>query len=153
MSPPIPPAGFEGAAALPADGPVLLAQPPNSSSAATLGVGLKPPPDPGTMGVLAKEEPPQPRPLDEAFVSAGLCCAGAEGAAAAKELPPPLAHSFPPQASAPDMPVIPKAPVDAGAGTGAGTAEGLFWVDDRSKTELVCGLAGGLFWVGGGAVG
>lgn len=76
---------------------MLLAQPPNSSSAATLGAGLKPPPEPGTMGVLAKAPPllPQPKSLGgagAATAGAGLLwTAGAVGSFAA--------HSFPPHAS------------------------------------------------------
>lgn len=98
------------------DVPVLLAQPPNSSSAATLGAGLKPPPDPGTMGVLAKADAEFPHPISfDGRGAAGLL--GGGGAAGSG-----VAHSLLPHTSAPDIPadenpdwvvaVFPVAPVD-----------------------------------------
>lgn len=89
------------------DGPVLLAHPPNSSSAATLGCGLKPPLDPGTIGVLAKDpELAQPKSSDEEVVTAGgLLGAGAAAGAAGSG----VAQAFPPHTSAPDMPTTPNA--------------------------------------------
>lgn len=102
-------------------GAALLAQPPNSSSAATLGAGLKPPPDPGTMGVLAKAPPlPQPRLLDVVLVSSGLAFAGAAGAGAGAGAG--VAHSLPPHGSA--MPIPPNALADVAAA--GGDVAGLF---------------------------
>ena len=108
---PLPEAGgFEPA--VPVDGPVLLAHPPNSSSAATLGWTLKPPPDPGMMGVLAKDPPvaPQPRVLEDA-AGGLLAAAGAAGAAGSG-----VAHAPPPHTSAPAIPAAAKAGVAVSLG-------------------------------------
>lgn len=128
------------------DGPVLLAQPPNSSSAVTLGAGLKPPPAPGTIGVLAKEELEFPHPKSAAgalgcwgLLGANVTGAGA-GAAGAGVL-----HSLLPQASRPDMPPDPKA---GEVVEGAGAAGLLGGGEDRLKTELL--VADGEVTCGGG---
>jgi len=49
------------------DGPVLLVQPPNSSSAATLGAGAKPPEPAGTIG-FARAAPHPPKSSADAAV-------------------------------------------------------------------------------------
>ena len=131
--------------------PVLLDQPPNSSSAATLGAGLKPPPAPGTMGVLAKallELLPQPMSLLTAgllMAAAGWTAeAGGGGLAAAG-----VAHSLPPQASMPDRPELLKPPVlllVIGAGAATGLVTGLLCGAERLKTEFV---DAGCCWAGG----
>lgn len=132
-------------------GPVLLAQPPNSSSAATLGAGLKPPPLPGTIGVLAKEPPeePQPKSLPVAgtvdVVVAGMIgsagAAGALGSGAA-------AHSLPPHTSAPDRAGGAKEGAAGLGGDCCGAGAGGF---ERLKTELDgAAAAGGEAFSGGG---
>lgn len=111
-APPNPPAGLEAGLLL-FDGPVLLAHPPNSSSAETLGCGLKPPPEPGTIGVLANDPPeaPQPKSFDEEVAAGGLLGAGsAAGAAGATGAAGPgAAQAFPPHTSAPEIPDVAKA--------------------------------------------
>lgn len=108
-SAPNPPAGFDVDVVLLLEGPVLLAQPPNSSSAVTLGAGLKPPPAPGTIGVLAKEPPALPvlLPHPPKSLPDGVTAVGWLGVAAAGS---GVAQSLLPQTSAPDM------PPNAGAG-------------------------------------
>lgn len=113
----------------------LLVQPPNSSSAATLGVTAENPPEaPGIIGVFAKEpapELPHPKSLTGAgagvgagFAAAGGCCLGASG----------VDHALP-HTSAPDKlldPKVPKVPSGFEAVVGAaGGAAGL----ERLKTE------------------
>ena len=90
------------------EGPVLLAHPPNSSSAATVGCGLKPPPEPGTMGVVAKDPPglPQPKSFDVEAAAGGFAGAGGAAVGAAGS---GAAHAFPPQTSAPEIPGVAKA--------------------------------------------
>lgn len=141
-SPPKPealPAGL-----LPVAGPALLDQPPNSSSAATLGAGLKPPPIPGTIGVLANAPvAPHPALLEAGLGISGLFCAGGGAAAAAGG---PELHSLLPHTSDPDHP--PKEPAPAlGAGDGAA---GLACEEERLKTEP--DAAAGAGWNGGGEV-
>jgi hypothetical protein len=115
---------------------VLLDQPPNSSSAVTFGAGLKPPVAPGTIGVFEKAllELPHPKSFpDGTLESSGLFCAGAAGGLVGAG----VAHSFPPQTSAPDIPV-PNPTVAALAPElldGAGAAA-LGCGDDKLKTEL-----------------
>lgn len=96
--------------------PVLDDHPPNSSSAWTLGAGLKPPEAPGTIGVLAKEledAPQPPKSLDAVVV---LVWAGAALGVEDVSLEPPQALL--PQTSAPAMPLLPKDDAAAGAGEG-----------------------------------
>ena len=71
---------------------VLLVQPPNSSSAVTLGAN--PPDAPGTMGWLANEA--QPISFETAEVAGFDGCAAGLGASG-------LAHALPPQTSEPDQ--------------------------------------------------
>lgn len=131
---------------------MLLDQPPNSSSAVTLGAGLKPPVAPGTIGVLAKAllELPHPKSLpDGTLESSGLLCAGAGGGLVGAG----VAHSFPPQTSAPDIPV-PNPTVAALTPElldGSGAA-GFGCGDDRLKTESDCAGAGAGCGAGGGDV-
>jgi hypothetical protein len=115
---------------------VLLAHPPNSSSAVTLGAGLKPPLAPGTMAVLAKEELEFPHPKSAAgdLGCWEALCTGATGTAGAGA---GALHSVVPQTSAPDIAVDAKAD-GAAAGAAAGAA-GLLCGDDRLKTELAVG--------------
>lgn len=138
------PAGFAAPLLAGAVG-ALPAQPPNSSSAATFGAALKPPPLPGTIGVLAKElESPHPGVLAAGLEISGLLCASAGAAAAGAGAAEP--HSFPPHAS--EAPQPPKAP-DVAVFVSAGAA-GLLCVEDKLKTEL--DATGGVGWDGGGEV-
>ena len=132
----------------PGAGPVLLAQPPNSSSAATLGAN---PPDAlGAALWIANALPPPPQPK----VFAG----GAVGAAGISRLSfggSGVAHALPPHTSAPDklLPIVARGTEGAGSGAGFG------WLAERLKTELagavvVIGvelLIGGLNGTGAGA--
>lgn len=124
----------------------LLVQPPNSSSADTLGATENPPEAPGTIGWLAKEvlpELPQPKSFTGAgasggavLVMTGLCCLVASG----------LDHALP-QTSAPDKPLDPKEPIEpigfeeaAGVTTGAAGLERLKTEED--EVEDIGAMAG-----------
>lgn len=142
-----PPNPYEalGAAAFPVLGaPVLLAQPPNSSSAVTFGAGLKLSLAPGTIGVLANAGLVCPHPKSAAAADlgcSGLLTIGAGAAAAGTGED----HSLVPQTSAPDRPA--EAKVFEGFMAGAAAA-GLLCGDERLKTEFV--VAGGEEIGGGG---
>lgn len=134
----------------PVVGPVLLAHPPNSSSAATFGAALKPPDAPGTIGVLANdpEEPHPPKsplPPKTGFgASAGLAGAGAAAAVFVSGVLQALA----PQTSEFDQFPEPMAVVADAVGLAAGGGD-LVWFE-RLKTELEAGVGEGLL---GGAAG
>lgn len=138
---------------------MLLAQLPNSSSAVTLGAELKPPPVPGTIGVLANEELGIPHPNSVAgdlgcplLLGMAAGAGGAEGAGAAAD-----DHSLVPQTSTPGIPGDPKAVVVVAVEV-VGTT-GLLGGAERLKTEFAladggevtcgCGGGAGLPWATG----
>jgi hypothetical protein len=122
--------------------PVLLVQPPNSSSAATFGAGVNPPDAPGTILWLANEPPPMllPHPPKSlpALGAEGCGSAGLFGPAAVAG--PGLLHAFP-HTSASDV-LMEVTGAEVGGGIEA--ADGLVWVVERLKTEFEVGAAAGL---------
>ncbi|KAL5883700.1 hypothetical protein ACKVWC_011556 [Pyricularia oryzae] len=134
--PPNPAAGL----AVPPDAfpvPVLLAHPPNSSSAATLG--WKPPEAPGTMLWLAKPPPPLlPQPPKASELLEGMVVAVLlAGAAAASGVDQ---ASLAPQTSEFDQLLVPI--VDVGLEVAGGD---LTWVEaERLKTESELGAGAAL---------
>lgn len=105
---------------------MLLVQPPNSSSAVTLGCVTRPPDAPGTIGVSASEPLAQPPMLLDCVG----CGVGALGAGSAQ--------AFPPHTSDPEIPGIEESALEVVVAAGAG--EDLGW--ERLKTELVVVEAG-----------
>jgi hypothetical protein len=108
---------------------VLLVQPPNSSSAATLGAN--PPDAPGTMGWLASEAHPISLEAAVVVVVAGLSGSGAALGGSG------VAHALPPHTSEPDQPLPPREPrgFELAVDVAAGGLLGLGWFAERLKTE------------------
>ena len=120
--------------------PVLLVQPPNSSSAATLGAGLNPPEAPGTIGVLANAPPVFPHPKSFVFVASGLFTAGLLACSGA-------AQALSPQTSA--LEKLVELNEDVGFETAGVVAGGDFaWLEERLNTEF--GPAEGVEMAGAG---
>ena len=122
---------------------MLLVQPPNSSSAATFGAGLKPPEAPGTIGVLANDPPVFPQLKSFVLVTSGLFATGLLAGAGSG-----AAQALSPQTSALEKFVELKEDVGFVA-AGVVTGGDLAWLADKLKTELV--PAGGLETAGAGA--
>lgn len=115
-------------------GPVLLVQPPNSSSAETVGAALNPPEAAGTIGVSAND--PDPRaaelphpPSPPLAVAASVVDLGAWEAFVEDEVSG-AAQALEPQTSDPE-----RLDDASGAEVTAGW-EGLDVLEDRLKTEL-----------------
>ena len=139
--PPTPPVGLELAAPLV---PAVVVQPPNSSSEATLGVGLNPPLAPGTMLVVARELPvlPHPKSLAAALEASGLFVAAVAVVSVLQALPPQTSELELAQFALEEA-------IGFAAGAGVG-AEGLGGLE-RLNTELAGAIDGG--WLGAGAGG
>lgn len=123
---------------------VVVVQPPNSSSAATLGAVLKPPEAPGTMLCEASAFPAVPQPNELVVAGAmGLARPGLfSGAAVVVVAGSGVSHGLDPHTSAFDRLVEPKEP-SVLAVAAAGWALGWLGAADRLKTELVdAGAAG-----------